>query len=169
MERTCKKILISIFFVGLTLMFLSPTVYALRFVKQKAPSFSQSDIRGKHQSLRRYQGKQLVLYFWATWCPACRRDVPNLKKVFEEYQPKGVEIVTVSLDVELERLEEFVEEEKIAYPVLFDGKGWQNEIANKYKIRSTPSYVLIDPDSMIQGIGSWSRELEEDLRAMIDS
>jgi peroxiredoxin len=128
----------------------------------KAPDFSGTDIQGAPQSLAQYQGKPLVLYFWATWCPACRRDVKEVSKVYTDYKDK-IGFVSVSLDEDLNKLKEYVASEGLAFPVLFDGKGWKNDIVHAYEVNATPTYALISPDGNLMGKGSWSKDLRQTL------
>lgn len=147
-------------FLGiLTAAFLLGGVPRVDAVQTPAPSFSQADIQGKLQAPENYRGKPLVLYFWATWCPACRQDVENIVKLHREFYPQGVQFLSVSLDEDLARLEAFVKEHGISFPVLFDGKRWENEIARLYGISATPTFVLIDEEGFIENAGSWSDNL----------
>jgi peroxiredoxin len=130
-----------------------------------APEFKGRDVNGNVHTLADYAGKHTVLYFWATWCPGCVRDIPNVKRLFAEYQPEGVEFVTVSLDRDIEKLRRFLKKHKIEFTVLFDGKGWKNEIANLYGVEGTPSFVVISPDGYVSQAGYWST----DLRAILES
>ncbi len=134
----------------------------------KAPDFTGTGVDGKTYSLSQYQGKELVLYFWATWCPACRRDAEYFRKVYENYNGKAAEILTVSLDKDIDKLKAFIEEKKIPYPVLFGGKSWDNPIAEAYHIDSTPSYILISKEGEIVRKGAFSSELEADLARVRD-
>ena len=134
----------------------------------KAPDFTGTGVDGKTYSLSQYQGKDLVLYFWATWCPACRRDAEGFMKVYETYNGKAAEIVTVSLDKGLDKLKAFVEEKKVPYPILFGGKSWDNPIAEAYHVDSTPTYILISKDGEIIRKGAFSSELETDLVRLRD-
>lgn len=127
----------------------------------RAPDFSGTDLQGIRHSLGDYQGKRLVLYFWATWCPACRQDTANIQNLFPKLQQKQIEFVSVSLDKDLEQLKSYVESSHVTFPVLFDGKGWDNTISNDYGIQSTPSFVVISPQGQIQDAGNWSQELEK--------
>lgn len=132
----------------------------------EAPAFRAEDLRGQLHSLEQYRGRPLVLYFWATWCPGCRRDVTNIQKIYTQYREKGIGFVTVSLDTQRSRLENFVEEQGLPYPVLFDGKGWNNKIARRYGIVSTPTFVLIDSSGRIRATGHWSGELVRHLEKL---
>src|SRR6185369_944987 len=65
-----------------------------------APDFSLVDMQGKPISLKSYRGKVVVLNFWATWCPPCRKEVPDLVVIQKEYQAKGVEIIGIAMERE---------------------------------------------------------------------
>ena len=63
-----------------------------------APDFAITDLEGKTLSLASYRGKVLVLNFWATWCPPCRREIPDFIEAYRELQGEGLEILGVSVD-----------------------------------------------------------------------
>lgn len=138
-----------------SLFFQTASVYA----GIKAPAFKGKDINGKEHSLEAYEGKVKVLYFWATWCPGCVKDTANVNEVYSQYHPKGVEFISVSLDKDLEKLKAYVEKNNIRFPVLFEGKAWDNELANAYMVNSTPSFFIISPEGELWGAGHWSNEL----------
>ncbi|MBI3313992.1 MAG: TlpA family protein disulfide reductase [Candidatus Omnitrophica bacterium] len=125
----------------------------------KAPDFSAPNLNGHTKSLKDYRGKHLVLYFWATWCPACRQEVEKLKRAYFLHEPRGVEFLSVSLDSDRKKLANFIEEKHIPYTVLFDGQGWKNQIAIDYAIISTPSYLVIGPEGNILTTGNWTSDL----------
>ena len=153
------------FFAGvMTLSFSFPAPVFSESLQ--APAFSEADLQGTLQSPAKYQGKILVLYFWATWCPWCRKDVKNMTEVFRTYHPKGVEFISISLDKDLSKLQKFVEEHRIPYPVLFDGKGWENKIAQLYEVDSTPSFFVVDKQGQIVAEGSQASELRHELSSL---
>ncbi|MHC4586004.1 MAG: peroxiredoxin family protein, partial [Planctomycetota bacterium] len=63
-----------------------------------APAFTLQDLNGKNVSLADFQGKVLILDFWATWCPPCVKEIPHFIELYEQYKDKGFEIVGISLD-----------------------------------------------------------------------
>src|SRR5262245_59711224 len=67
-------------------------------IGQKAPDFTLPDLDGKPVSLSHYQGKVVVLDFWATWCAPCREELPIFQDLHEQYGSKGFEIVGISMD-----------------------------------------------------------------------
>ena len=127
----------------------------------KAPSFAGTDLRGVEHSLEDYEGKPLVLYFWATWCPACRRELGSVNELYGHLRSKGVEMVSISLDQDENRLWEYLEKNPVDFPVIFGGEGWQNETAGAYEIAATPSFVLIGEDQNIRSRGHWTSEIED--------
>ena len=64
-----------------------------------APDFTLADLEGNLVSMNQFQGKVVLLNFWGTWCGPCRVDNPNLVKLYDKFNPKGLEIFGVSLDI----------------------------------------------------------------------
>ena len=116
-------------------------------VGDPAPAFSLKDKDGKTWSLESLRGKVVVLNFWATWCPPCRAEIPDFKKVYSKYRDKDVEILGVSLDHKgWKVIEPFLEQWEINYPVVLGG----SEIARDYgNVRSIPTTFIIDRDGTV--------------------
>lgn len=108
------------------------------------PAIEVTALDGKPLSLDDYKGKVLLIDFWATWCGPCRAELPNVKQVYEKYHEKGFEILGVSLDKDRGKLETFIETEDMPWRQVFDGKGWENEIAALYGVSSIPKTYLLD-------------------------
>lgn len=126
----------------------------------KVPPFSGQDTQGNTVQMSDFEGKTKVLYFWATWCPACRKETDAINKLQPMMKDKGIEFIAVSLDQDLDRLKNYIEQNNIKYPVLFDGQGWQNAIAQLYGVRATPSFYVIDSNNELVTEGSWNKQLE---------
>ena len=101
-------------------------------------------VDGRHVDLTKMQGKVVLVDFWATWCGPCVGEMPHVKAAYEKYHAKGFEIVGISLDQDLARLQEFTKAQGMAWPQYFDGKGWGNIISSKYGIRGIPTMWLVD-------------------------
>ena len=79
-----------------------------------------ADYQGRQQSLAQWQGKILVVNFWATWCPPCREEMPYFSRLNEKYAPDGVQFVGISADP-AHLVETFARQESISYPLLTAG------------------------------------------------
>lgn len=141
--------------------------WAVIVLGEDAPTFEEKDLQGELQSLPEYRGKVCVLYFWAVWCPACRREVPNIQKVYESFRSKGVRFIGISLDQNLESLKKYVADNRIAYPVIFKGKAWDNELAALYDVRSTPTFYVVGKKGKFLAAGNWSDELRQVLDKVV--
>jgi len=92
-------------------------------------------------------GKKLVLLnFWATWCPYCVREIPDLKNVYEKYKDKGLEIVAVNIGESSKEVSKFVEIKEIKYKVVLDQK---TQVARMYGVRGIPTNFLIGLDGNV--------------------
>ncbi|MBV6655247.1 MAG: TlpA family protein disulfide reductase, partial [Mameliella sp.] len=114
-----------------------------------APDFSQNNPDGEALSLSDFKGKIVLLDFWASWCGPCRRENPNVVKVYEKYKDKGFEILGISLDRGREKWLQAIEADGLTWPQVSDLKGWQNEVALLYGVRSIPHTVLIGKDGEV--------------------
>lgn len=115
------------------------------------PDFSKKDLDGKPLSIAAYKGKGKVvlLDFWATWCGPCVAELPNVLETYKKHHGDGFEIIGISLDQEREKLTSFIKQKGMTWPQFFDGKGWENELAQKYGIQSIPATFLLDGEGKI--------------------
>lgn len=137
----------------------------LEFEKQLAVGkepipFAVTGINGEKISPADYKGKVLLLDFWATWCLPCKKEMPNVKRVYNKYKEKGFEIVGISLDKNRGALDDYIESNEITWPQFYDGKFWQNDVAMKYRVQSIPATYLIDKQGKIRYKSLRGKELE---------
>lgn len=138
--------------------------------KIAAVDFTLKDQYGKEHTLSEYKGKTVFLNFWATWCPPCKAEMPDIQKIYESYDKEGEDALVVlgvaSPNIGGEGSEEevkaFLEENGYTYPVVMDTTG---EIFSSYGISSYPTTFMIDRDGNVFGYvsGMLSQDVMESI------
>jgi peroxiredoxin len=105
-------------------------------------TFTATD--GTQVDLAALRGKVVLLDFWATWCPPCREEGPNVVAAYNKYHDRGFEVVGVSLDQDKEELNQFAANNGMVWPQYFDGRGWGNSLAQRFGVHSIPQMWLLD-------------------------
>lgn len=96
---------------------------------------------GKTTSLEDYRGKLVYLDFWASWCGPCRKSLPILNEIRNEYASQGFEVIAINVDEKLSDALKFLDKYPVDYPILLDPKGTQPQA---YKVQGMPTAYLID-------------------------
>lgn len=113
-----------------------------------APEFSLKDLQGNALSLASYKGKILILNFWATWCPPCRREIPDFIEAYKELKSKGLEILGVSVDeLSAEALRDWTQKAGLNYPVAL---ATAKVIADYQPGEFIPATIVIDRSGHIR-------------------
>jgi thiol-disulfide isomerase/thioredoxin len=118
-----------------------------------APDFTADNVHGGKVTLADHRGKVVLLDFWASWCGPCMREMPTLVAIKDRYPADKFVIIGVSLDMEntAARMQQVIKENKLDYPIPYDGKGWRNAVAALYGVRSIPATYVLDADGLIVG------------------
>lgn len=110
--------------------------------------FTLKDLNSKKVNLSDFKGKVVLLNFFATWCPPCREEIPELVGIYHQNKKKGLVVLGISLDMDKAPfvLKSFIKQMKIPYPILI---GTQ-EVAENYQISGVPTTLIINKEGKIQ-------------------
>ena len=135
-------------------------------IGDKAPDFTLPGINGKDVSLSQYQGRVVLLNFFADWCPPCRQEIPDFIELENSYKNKGFSVIGVAL-VSMKDAKNFADKVGINYPVLID----DGKASNAYgSIRAIPATFVIDKSGRIarKYIGARSKDVfEADIKELL--
>lgn len=119
---------------------------------KKAPAFKLPTPQGKMVSLSDYKGKFVVIDFWASWCPDCRKENPDLVKIHSKYAPKGVAFIGVSFDTDREAWLRGIESDSLNWTQVSSLTKWkQTQISKDYGINWIPTFYLINKKGQVIG------------------
>jgi len=114
-----------------------------------APDFTLQTMTGEPLALSDLRGKAVVLNFWATWCPPCRAEMPELQAAYTAYAPGGLVVLGVNQAEDRATVRAFLNELGLTFPVVLDT---QYEVADRYSVNSLPTTFFIDRDGVIRDI-----------------
>jgi len=129
----------------------------------EAPDFSQKTPEGEELALSDLRGQVVLLDFWASWCGPCRRENPNVKKLYERYKDEGFTVLGVSLDKDRNRWLAAIEKDGLDWHHVSDLRGWSNAVAKQYDVHSIPHTLLLDREGKIIGVKLRGPQLEKKL------
>ncbi|MDZ4809439.1 MAG: TlpA disulfide reductase family protein [Bacteroidota bacterium] len=134
-----------------------------------AMDFAQNDTLGKPVSLSSFRGKYVLIDFWASWCGPCRKENPNLVKIFNTYNNKGFTILGVSLDQpgKQQAWLDAIHKDGLTWTHVSDLKFWDNAVAKQYNIRSIPQNLLLDPSGKIIARNIRGEEVQKKLKEFL--
>lgn len=136
-------------------------------IGQIAPDFTMNTPEGKPLSLHSIKGKVKVIDFWASWCGPCRGENPHVVKIYQEFHPKGLEILGVSLDNNQEDWMKAIEDDNLTWNHVSDLKGWQNEAAQLYVVNGIPHLVILDENNVIVAKNLRGEQLREKIAELL--
>ena len=115
----------------------------------KAPDFNLKDQCGVTHSLENYKGKVIFLNFWATWCPPCKKEMPDVESIYKEYGENKKDVVILGINSEKENeAKKFLKDEGYTFPTVIDEN---SEVMREYFIQAFPTSFVIDKEGNIYG------------------
>jgi peroxiredoxin len=107
--------------------------------RQRA-DFTLTDLQGKNWQLKSLSGKIVLVNFWATWCPPCRKEMPDLDTLYQRYEKSGLVVLAIS-DEDAGTVKAFLADHKVSYPVLLDPGQKVNKL---FRVQGIPKSYLYD-------------------------
>ena len=129
-----------------------------------APEISLKNPDGVEMKLSSLRGQYVLIDFWASWCMPCRRENPNVVRLYNKYKNKGFTIFSVSLDKDAEAWKEAIEKDGLVWPNhVSDLLQWNSPLPQLYGFSGIPHTVLVNPEGNIIGVGLRGASLEQKL------
>ncbi|MEO8764589.1 MAG: TlpA disulfide reductase family protein [Ginsengibacter sp.] len=129
--------------------------------------FSQKDTSGKAVNVSSFRGKYVLVDFWASWCRPCRMENPNVVAAYNKFHGKNFTILSISLDQAKPAWLDAIKMDGLNWSHVSDLKGWGNEVAALFQIRSIPQNLLIDPEGKIIAKNLRGAVLENKLKSLL--
>ena len=118
-------------------------------ISTQRPSFVLPDLEGTMQNIEQWDGQVLVLNFWATWCPPCKKEMPAFLELEEQYAAKGLQFVGIALD-DPGIVQDFVDTMGVDYPILVgDDEATKVSTAYGNRLGALPYTVIVARDGQI--------------------
>ena len=129
-----------------------------------APEIALKNMSGTELRLSNLKGKVVLIDFWASWCAPCRKENPNVVRLYKKYKNQGFEIFSVSLDQDPAAWKAAIDKDGLIWPNhVSDLMGWQTPLVQSYGIQGIPHTVLLNREGNIVGVGLRGAQLEQKL------
>jgi peroxiredoxin len=140
--------------IGAGLLFVSRPGPASATVKppqvgSPMSDFTLSDLSGKQVRLSDFRGRPVLINAWATWCPPCRAEMPDLHRLYQEHQEEGFVVLAINSGEEAGQVRQFIQQSGFTFPVLLDSG---NNLLDALGIRNLPTSILIDRDGTVRAM-----------------
>ena len=138
-------------------------------VNFRAPALTLAALDGKKISLDDLRGQVVLVNFWATWCPPCRAEMPEIQNAYEKYRAQGFTVLGVDVAEDEATVASFVQEFKLTFPILLDR---DTSVTKRYQVNGLPTTFFIGRDGVIRAVnlGAMNRAyIESQLAPLLES
>jgi peroxiredoxin len=112
---------------------------------REVAEFTLSDLKGQKWALRDLRGKVVLVNFWATWCPPCRREMPDMQALYQRFSPRGLVILAISFE-DASTLQQFNAAQKYSYPILLDPG---STVYKRFNLEGVPETFVYSRDGKL--------------------
>ncbi len=162
-----NKLFSMLLLLSLSLFLHSPGVFAASNIhtltkvpgNPDAPEFNLEDQDGNFLKISDYKGKVVIVNFWATWCPPCRKEMPSMQRAWEILQKEDIVMLAINVGEDSDQIFSFTAEYPVEFPLIMDK---DSSVVNQWKVRGLPTTYIVNPAGKIvyQAIGD--REWDSD-------
>ncbi|MBK7306877.1 MAG: TlpA family protein disulfide reductase [Chitinophagaceae bacterium] len=154
-------------FLSLMILLCSSVVHAQLRIGELAPEIELMSKEDSMVKLSLFNGKVVLIDFWASWCGPCRAANPYIQKLYKKYKDSGFEVFAVSLDVNKPLWLKAIKRDKLTYMQVIDNSGWLSKVAEKYYIDALPTNFLLDKSGKIVAINIEGKELFDKVKELV--
>lgn len=124
-----------------------------------APDFQLMDTDGKLHRLSDYRGQPVIINFWTTWCPPCRKEIPSMDRAWEQFEQEGIAMLAINMGEDEETIFIFSADYPSDFPILMDTDG---KVIDDWPVMGLPTTYIVAPDGRIAYRAIGSREWDDE-------
>ena len=114
-----------------------------------APDFTLKTFSGQTVNLKELRGKRVLINFWASWCPPCLRETPDLKAAYNELREENVAFIGIGTQDDTDKLKKFSDDNSLPYTIVEDPKG---TVGDRYSVLGLPTTILVDSQGIVRKV-----------------
>jgi peroxiredoxin len=126
--------------------------------RPQAPDFALKDIDGKTHRLSDYRGRLVIVNFWATWCPPCRKEMPSMQRAWETIEREGIAMLAVNVGEDEDTIFAFTANYPVEFPLLMDR---DSKVVQQWPVRGLPTTFVVDPQGRLAYRAIGGREWDD--------